>query len=76
MEHLLWSKLKAEKNDWTYPKRPPKKPLDELSFFSASATKAKAFCSFSLISSQVRIPDQILNEWDNEWIKQKPRWAF
>ena len=30
-----------------HPKRPPKKDLDELSFFSASATSSRAFASLS-----------------------------
>ena len=32
-----------------YPKRPPRNVFEEFSFFSASATRAKAFCSFSFI---------------------------
>ena len=33
-----------------HPKSPPRKVFEEFSFFSASATRASAFCSFSLIS--------------------------
>lgn len=33
----------------THPKREPKKPLEEVSFFSASAINCIAFCSLSAI---------------------------
>ena len=35
------------KTTQTHPKSPPRKDFDELSFFSASSTKALAFDSFS-----------------------------
>jgi len=40
-------------NRSSYPNRAPKKPFDDDSFLSASATSCKAFCSLSAISTVI-----------------------
>lgn len=71
MKEKKWTKL--WKFSWKYkiaisiyPNSDPKKPFDELSFFSASAINCNAFCSLSAMIIHVKLNFFLWNSFDEK----------